>query len=93
MCRRRLNIHAQAACVVEQTWIPHKRCSIGEDKPRLRSDEATKPGQKIYIWGLIPLKAGRERVSVTTPHGQECWTVTPCTADGDIATLKIMARA
>ena len=35
-CCRRLNIHAQAACVVEQAWILYKRRSIGEDKPRLR---------------------------------------------------------
>ena len=46
---RRLNMHAQVACVVEQAWIPHKRCSIGKDKSRLRSDEATKPGRKIYM--------------------------------------------
>ena len=49
MRRRRLNMHEQAACVVEQAWIPHKRCSIGKDKPRLRSDEATKPERKIYM--------------------------------------------
>ena len=49
MCCRRLNMHAQAVCVIEQAWIPHKRCSIGEKKPRLRSDEATKSGQKIYM--------------------------------------------
>ena len=49
MCRRRFNMHAHAACVVEQAWIPHKRCSMGEDKPHLRSDEATKPRQKTYM--------------------------------------------
>ena len=70
MCRRRLNMHAQAACVVEQAWIPHKRCSNGEDKPHLRFNKATKPGQKKNIWGLIPPKAGREHVKITTPHGK-----------------------
>ena len=49
MYRRRLNMHVQAACVVEQTWILHKRSSIGEDKPRLRFDEATKQRRKIYM--------------------------------------------
>ena len=49
LCRRRLNMHAHAVCVVKQAWIPHKQCSIGKDKPCLRSSEATKPGQKnIY---------------------------------------------
>ena len=37
-------MHMQAVSVLEQAWIFHKRCSIGEDKPRLRSDEATKSG-------------------------------------------------
>ena len=34
LCRRLLNMHAQAVCVVEQAWIPHKQCSISEDKSR-----------------------------------------------------------
>ena len=46
---QRLNMHLQVACVVEQAWILHKRYSIGEDKPHLRFNEATKSGQKIYM--------------------------------------------
>ena len=75
LCRRRLNMHAQAACVDGQAWIPRKGRSSGEDKSRLWSDEATKPGRKIYM-GLIPPKADRERVKITTPHSKKCRTVT-----------------
>ena len=42
---RKLFLHMQATCV------PHKLYSVGEDKPRLRSDEASKVGKKC-IWGL-----------------------------------------
>ena len=42
LCRRRLNMHMQMTCVVEHAWISHQRCLIGEDKPCLRSYEATK---------------------------------------------------
>ena len=49
LCRRRLSMHAQATCVVEQAWIPHKRWSIGENKSCLRSDEAIKLWRKIYM--------------------------------------------
>ena len=51
MCRKQLNMHTQAACVVEQVWILHERCSIGKDKLRLRSNKA----DEKYIRGLIPL--------------------------------------
>ena len=34
-----LNMHAQTMRVAEQTWIPHKLCSIVEDKPHRRYDE------------------------------------------------------
>ena len=75
MCHRRLNMHAQAACVVEQAWISYKQCSIGEDESRLSSDEATKSGRKIYIQGLIPFKASRECVKITTPCSQKSRTI------------------
>ena len=61
LCRILLNMHAQAACVVELAWILHNRCSIGEDKPRQGPTKPQSRGEK-YIWGLIPLKASHERV-------------------------------
>ena len=33
--------------MAKEAWIPHKLCSIGEGKPRLRSDEATKLGENV----------------------------------------------
>ena len=68
-------MHAQVACVVEQGWIPHKRYSIGEEKPRLRSDVATKSGRKIYM-GLDSLKSNREHVKITMPQSCKSRTVT-----------------
>ena len=44
------------ACVAEQAWIPHKWCLVGEDKPRMRSDEATKLGQKMHMRLGFPLR-------------------------------------
>ena len=72
--------HARANGVwSNKAWIPHKWCSVGEDKPRLRSDKATKPQRRAKnIYGTwIPLKASRERVKITTPHGWKSTTVTP----------------
>ena len=37
--------------MAKQTWIPHKLCSVGEDKPCLRSNVATKLDEKCE-WGL-----------------------------------------
>ena len=42
--------HARAGGVCgKQVWIPHKRCSVDEDKPRLRSKEATKSEKKMGL--------------------------------------------
>ena len=48
---RRLNMHAQATYVAEQAWILYKLCSVGKNKPRRKSNEATKSGEKC-IWDL-----------------------------------------
>ena len=40
-----------------------------------------------YIWGLILVKAGRERVKITTLRGKESKTVmvgSPCMTCGDL---------
>ena len=46
--RELLNMHVQAACVTEQAWIPHERCSVDEEKPRIRSNEPTKSVENEY---------------------------------------------
>ena len=100
MCRRRLKMHAQAACVVEQAWFPHKRCSIGEDKPRLSPTKPQSQDEK-YIWGLIPLKASRERAKITTLRDKKCRTVTVIAVGDDssgrrasvVKNLKISRKA
>ena len=44
-------MHAQAACVDKQPWIPHKLYLVGIEKSRLRSAESANLDKKCK-WGL-----------------------------------------
>ena len=46
---KRLSMHARAACVAEQAWIPHQLYSVGEEKPLLRVQRNHKGKRKMYI--------------------------------------------
>ena len=53
MCRRQLNMHAQAACVVEPAWIPSKRGVAFKTNPR------TKPFTTNHIIAVVQERQGQ----------------------------------
>ena len=55
LCCARLNMPAQATCVVKQAWILHKWCLVAEGKHYLKSNEVIEPGEKCE-WGKSGLR-------------------------------------
>ena len=52
----RQDVHTQATCVTEQTWILHKLCLVGWRQTSYKVQQSHKDGQKIYMGLGFPLK-------------------------------------
>ena len=53
--------------MAEQVWIPHKLYSMGKNKPCLRSNKATKSGEKNIGFGSPSRLVVRVSRSTVTP--------------------------